>query len=57
MMIPQAELTPELLAKTVVELLTEPKRLKEMSDRARALGHIDSAERMARMVAELAGSH
>jgi UDP-N-acetylglucosamine--N-acetylmuramyl-(pentapeptide) pyrophosphoryl-undecaprenol N-acetylglucosamine transferase len=54
MLIPQAELTPELLAKTVVELLSSPERLAEMSGRARALGHIDSAERMARMVAELA---
>jgi UDP-N-acetylglucosamine--N-acetylmuramyl-(pentapeptide) pyrophosphoryl-undecaprenol N-acetylglucosamine transferase len=54
MMIPQAELTPVLLARTVVELLSDRKQLKEMSERARALGHIDSAERMARMVAELA---
>jgi len=54
MMIPQAELTPHLLAETVVGLLSDPKRLQEMSERARALGHVDSAERMARMVAELA---
>jgi UDP-N-acetylglucosamine--N-acetylmuramyl-(pentapeptide) pyrophosphoryl-undecaprenol N-acetylglucosamine transferase len=54
-MIPQAELTPERLAQTVVALLSDPERLKQMSERARALGHIDSAERMARMVAELAG--
>jgi UDP-N-acetylglucosamine--N-acetylmuramyl-(pentapeptide) pyrophosphoryl-undecaprenol N-acetylglucosamine transferase len=54
MMIQQAELTPETLAAKVVELLSDPKRLQEMSERARALGHSDSAERMARMVAELA---
>jgi UDP-N-acetylglucosamine--N-acetylmuramyl-(pentapeptide) pyrophosphoryl-undecaprenol N-acetylglucosamine transferase len=57
MMVPQAELTPETLARKVVELLSDPKRLQEMSDRARTLGHSDSAERMARMVAELAASH
>jgi UDP-N-acetylglucosamine--N-acetylmuramyl-(pentapeptide) pyrophosphoryl-undecaprenol N-acetylglucosamine transferase len=55
-MIPQAELTPERLAGTVVELLSDPGRLQQMSDRARTLGHTDSAERMARMVAELAGA-
>jgi UDP-N-acetylglucosamine--N-acetylmuramyl-(pentapeptide) pyrophosphoryl-undecaprenol N-acetylglucosamine transferase len=54
MMIPQTELTPQLLASTVVDLLSDPQHLKEMSGRARTLGHVDSAERMARMVAELA---
>jgi len=54
MMIPQVELTPHLLAETVVGLLSDPKHLQEMSERAMALGHVDSAERMARMVAELA---
>jgi UDP-N-acetylglucosamine--N-acetylmuramyl-(pentapeptide) pyrophosphoryl-undecaprenol N-acetylglucosamine transferase len=55
-MIPQAELTPERLAATVVELLGDRDRLKAMSQRARALGHVDAAGRMARMVAELAGT-
>jgi UDP-N-acetylglucosamine--N-acetylmuramyl-(pentapeptide) pyrophosphoryl-undecaprenol N-acetylglucosamine transferase len=55
MLIPQAELTPERLAETVVELLSNPARLKEMSERARALAHVDAAARMAGMVAELAG--
>jgi len=54
-MIPQAELTPERLATTVMELLGNRDRLKAMSERARALGHADAAGRMARMVAELAG--
>jgi UDP-N-acetylglucosamine--N-acetylmuramyl-(pentapeptide) pyrophosphoryl-undecaprenol N-acetylglucosamine transferase len=54
LLIPQAELTPERLAKTVVELLRDSKRLAEMSDRARALSHVDAAGRVARMVAELA---
>jgi UDP-N-acetylglucosamine--N-acetylmuramyl-(pentapeptide) pyrophosphoryl-undecaprenol N-acetylglucosamine transferase len=50
----QADLTPERLAQTVSELLADPPRLKEMSERARALSHVDAAGRMARMVAELA---
>ena len=53
-LIPQAELTPERLAATVTELLSNPQRLKEMSERARGLAHVDAAGRMARMVAELA---
>jgi UDP-N-acetylglucosamine--N-acetylmuramyl-(pentapeptide) pyrophosphoryl-undecaprenol N-acetylglucosamine transferase len=53
-MVPQAELTAERLAKTLAELLLDPKRLQEMSERARALSHVDAAGRMASMVAELA---
>lgn len=55
-MIPQAELTSDRLAKTLTDLLLDPQRLKEMSELARALSHVDAAGRMARMVAELAGS-
>jgi UDP-N-acetylglucosamine--N-acetylmuramyl-(pentapeptide) pyrophosphoryl-undecaprenol N-acetylglucosamine transferase len=55
-LIPQAELTPEHLSRTVIELLSNPIWLKEMSERARALSHVDAAGRMARMVAELAGT-
>jgi UDP-N-acetylglucosamine--N-acetylmuramyl-(pentapeptide) pyrophosphoryl-undecaprenol N-acetylglucosamine transferase len=54
-MILQAELTPERLAQIVTELLADPGRLKEMSQRAKALSHVDAAGRMACMVAELAG--
>jgi UDP-N-acetylglucosamine--N-acetylmuramyl-(pentapeptide) pyrophosphoryl-undecaprenol N-acetylglucosamine transferase len=54
-LIPQAELSPEKLAETVIGLLSNPARLKEMSERARAMAHVDAAGRMARMVAELAG--
>jgi UDP-N-acetylglucosamine--N-acetylmuramyl-(pentapeptide) pyrophosphoryl-undecaprenol N-acetylglucosamine transferase len=54
-LIPQAELTPQRLAETVVGLLGDRKRLQEMSERARALSHQDAAGRVARMVAELAG--
>jgi UDP-N-acetylglucosamine--N-acetylmuramyl-(pentapeptide) pyrophosphoryl-undecaprenol N-acetylglucosamine transferase len=54
-LIPQSELSPDRLARTIVELLSDSGRLKEMSRRARALSHTDAAGRMARMVAELAG--
>jgi UDP-N-acetylglucosamine--N-acetylmuramyl-(pentapeptide) pyrophosphoryl-undecaprenol N-acetylglucosamine transferase len=54
-LIPQAELTPERLAQTLAQLLTDPARLKQMSERARALSHHDAAGRVARMAAELAG--
>jgi UDP-N-acetylglucosamine--N-acetylmuramyl-(pentapeptide) pyrophosphoryl-undecaprenol N-acetylglucosamine transferase len=54
-LIPQAELTSERLAQTISELLSNPQRLKAMSERARILSHVDAAGRMARMVAELAG--
>lgn len=51
---PQAELTPERLARVVTELFADPKRLKKMAEQARALSHHDAAGRVARMVAELA---
>jgi UDP-N-acetylglucosamine--N-acetylmuramyl-(pentapeptide) pyrophosphoryl-undecaprenol N-acetylglucosamine transferase len=54
-LVPQAELTPERLAQLVTELFADPKRLREMSERARALSHHDAAGRVARMLAELAG--
>jgi UDP-N-acetylglucosamine--N-acetylmuramyl-(pentapeptide) pyrophosphoryl-undecaprenol N-acetylglucosamine transferase len=53
-LISQAELTPERMAQTVVNLMGDRARLKEMSERARALSHRDSAGRVARMVADLA---
>jgi UDP-N-acetylglucosamine--N-acetylmuramyl-(pentapeptide) pyrophosphoryl-undecaprenol N-acetylglucosamine transferase len=53
-LVPQAELTPERLAQVVTELFADPRRLKEMAERARALSHHDAAGRVARMVAELA---
>jgi UDP-N-acetylglucosamine--N-acetylmuramyl-(pentapeptide) pyrophosphoryl-undecaprenol N-acetylglucosamine transferase len=55
-LIPQPELTPERLAKTLVELFGDPARLKQMSERARSLSHHDAAGRVARMVAELCES-
>ena len=53
-LVPQAELTPERLTQVVTELFADPRRLKEMAERARALSHHDAAGRVARMVAELA---
>ena len=53
-LVPQSELTPERLARLIIELFGNPARLKEMSERARALSHHDAAGRVARMVAELA---
>jgi UDP-N-acetylglucosamine--N-acetylmuramyl-(pentapeptide) pyrophosphoryl-undecaprenol N-acetylglucosamine transferase len=55
LLIPQSELTPQRLAETVVALLNDRERLKEMSERAKALSHVDAAGRVARMVADLAG--
>lgn len=51
----QSELSPQKLARTVVDLLSDHDRLQEMAQRARSLAHADAAGRMARMVAELAG--
>jgi len=53
-LIAQSDLTPERLAQTVAELLTDRKRLEEMSKQALTLSHRDAAWRVARMVAELA---
>jgi UDP-N-acetylglucosamine--N-acetylmuramyl-(pentapeptide) pyrophosphoryl-undecaprenol N-acetylglucosamine transferase len=53
-LVPQAELTPERLAQIVTELFADPRRLKEMAERAQSLSHHDAAGRVARMVAELA---
>jgi UDP-N-acetylglucosamine--N-acetylmuramyl-(pentapeptide) pyrophosphoryl-undecaprenol N-acetylglucosamine transferase len=54
-LLPQAELTPQRLAQCIVELVSDRARLREMSERARALSHADAAGRVARMVAKLAG--
>ena len=54
-LIPQAELTPQVLAQKIVELLGDRNRLQAMSEKARALSHHDAAGRVARMVAELCG--
>jgi UDP-N-acetylglucosamine--N-acetylmuramyl-(pentapeptide) pyrophosphoryl-undecaprenol N-acetylglucosamine transferase len=55
-LIPEKELTPERLARAVAELLSDPARLREMSEKARRLSHHDSAGRLARIAVELAES-
>jgi UDP-N-acetylglucosamine--N-acetylmuramyl-(pentapeptide) pyrophosphoryl-undecaprenol N-acetylglucosamine transferase len=53
-LIPESELTPEKLAGTVIELLSDKGRLKDMAEKARALGHRDAAGEMAEMAVKLA---
>lgn len=55
-LIPESELTPTRLAQTVMELLSNPVRLKEMAEKARSLGHKDAAGQVAEMAAALAAS-
>lgn len=52
-LIPESELTPEKLAGTVIELLSDQERLRQMAEKARALGHKDAAGEMAEMAAQL----
>src|SRR5215469_14711735 len=52
-LIPEAELTPEKLAQTVTELLSDPARLQTMAAKARQLGHPDAAAKVAEMVVQL----
>src|SRR5215470_17149841 len=52
-LIPESELTPQKLAQTVAELLSDPESLKQMGDKARALGHKDAAGEVAEMVCSL----
>src|SRR5260370_7336039 len=51
-LIPQAELTSERLSQTVIDLLSNPKRLQDMSERARALPHFDAPAPTARIVSD-----
>jgi UDP-N-acetylglucosamine--N-acetylmuramyl-(pentapeptide) pyrophosphoryl-undecaprenol N-acetylglucosamine transferase len=52
--LPQADLTPHGLLEAVTALLADPPRLRQMGERARALAVPDAAERLARLVAEVA---
>jgi len=52
-LIPESELTPQKLAQRVTELLSDPESLKQMGDKARALGHKDAAGQVAEMVCSL----
>lgn len=54
--LPQAELTPERLARRAGELLADPGALKEMGERARAVAIPDAAERIVAVLLEVSGS-
>jgi UDP-N-acetylglucosamine--N-acetylmuramyl-(pentapeptide) pyrophosphoryl-undecaprenol N-acetylglucosamine transferase len=45
-LLPQASLTPENLTERVMSMLADPRRLKEMGERARTLAIPDAAERL-----------
>jgi UDP-N-acetylglucosamine--N-acetylmuramyl-(pentapeptide) pyrophosphoryl-undecaprenol N-acetylglucosamine transferase len=48
--LPQSALTPERLLAEVTTLLADPRRLKEMGERARGLAIPDAAERLATLI-------
>jgi UDP-N-acetylglucosamine--N-acetylmuramyl-(pentapeptide) pyrophosphoryl-undecaprenol N-acetylglucosamine transferase len=52
--IPETELSPQSLARAITELLTDREKLKQMSQKARALSHPDATREVAQMIAELA---
>lgn len=54
--IPQAEFTPERVAREITRLAAAPQTLTQMADAARSAGVLDAAERLADLVARLAGS-
>jgi UDP-N-acetylglucosamine--N-acetylmuramyl-(pentapeptide) pyrophosphoryl-undecaprenol N-acetylglucosamine transferase len=53
--IPQAEFTPERLAAEISAFAAEPARLTAMAAAARTVGRLDAAERLADLVAKVAG--
>jgi UDP-N-acetylglucosamine--N-acetylmuramyl-(pentapeptide) pyrophosphoryl-undecaprenol N-acetylglucosamine transferase len=53
--LPQSEFTPERLASELSALVAEPSRLSAMADAARQSGRLDAAERLADLVAKVAG--
>lgn len=54
LVLPQDALTPERLVERVESLLGDPRRLKEMAERARALAVPDAAERIVSLLLEVA---
>jgi UDP-N-acetylglucosamine--N-acetylmuramyl-(pentapeptide) pyrophosphoryl-undecaprenol N-acetylglucosamine transferase len=55
-MVPDAELTGERLLAELVPLLSDPARLESTGKAARASGHADADERLARLVLDLVGA-
>src|SRR5438477_138173 len=53
--IPQAEFTPDRLAAEISAFAAEPARLTAMAVSARTVGRLDAAERLADLVAKVAG--
>lgn len=53
-LLPQSELTPERLVTLVRDLLADPARLKQMSERARSLATPDAADRLSDLILGLA---
>jgi UDP-N-acetylglucosamine--N-acetylmuramyl-(pentapeptide) pyrophosphoryl-undecaprenol N-acetylglucosamine transferase len=53
--IPQAEFTPDRLASEITALAAEPSKLAAMAESARKAGRLDAAERLADLVAKVAG--
>ncbi|RYE56781.1 MAG: UDP-N-acetylglucosamine--N-acetylmuramyl-(pentapeptide) pyrophosphoryl-undecaprenol N-acetylglucosamine transferase, partial [Rhizobiaceae bacterium] len=53
--IPQTEFTPDRLAAEISALAAEPPRLAAMAQGARSTGTLDAAERLADLVAKVAG--
>ncbi|WP_228818113.1 undecaprenyldiphospho-muramoylpentapeptide beta-N-acetylglucosaminyltransferase [Nocardia transvalensis] len=53
--VPDAELTPKYVIDEVIPLLTDPLRLSNMAVAAAGAGHRDAAEKVARIVVEVAG--
>src|SRR5438270_4429564 len=53
--IPQTEFTPDRLASEISALAAEPSRLTAMATKARKVGRLDAAERLADLVAKVAG--
>jgi len=50
----ESDMSPEKLAGVVIELLGNPARLQEMSEKAKALSHKDAAGQVAQMTVKLA---
>jgi UDP-N-acetylglucosamine--N-acetylmuramyl-(pentapeptide) pyrophosphoryl-undecaprenol N-acetylglucosamine transferase len=53
-LIAEAELTPSKLTQTIMELLADPDRMRQMAQKARGLSHEDAAAQVAQMAVELA---
>jgi UDP-N-acetylglucosamine--N-acetylmuramyl-(pentapeptide) pyrophosphoryl-undecaprenol N-acetylglucosamine transferase len=53
---PETELTLQRLAQAIIGLFTDRERLRQMSEKMRALSHPNATKEVAQMIAELAGA-